>query len=280
MEFSTFSTKKSDSTLTVTFNHGDVNIMSAVMVAELFALVGQLTVDTKTKVVVFESANDDFFIAHFDLNDILKLIAGDPSIPVSKTKSLNVLQALGLSLNSLPQVTIAKVDGICRGGGFELILALDMCFATQDSKFCLPETKAGFLPSGGGSTLLPIKVGTAKALEIMLSARDYSGSEAAQYNVINRAFGTSKELTAYVDRTIAHISNIELTSIHGVKSVLKQTTSPLRDGLFAGLEQENIIMQQCFSNPHTIQYLQTLAANTGSVSQELDLIYTISSLRK
>ena len=111
MSFTTFTTNRDNGVLTVSLNNGEVNIMSATMAAELFALVGQLTVDTETKVVVFESANDDFFIAHFDVNDIIKLIEGDESIPISKTPDLNVLQALGLSLQNLPQVTLAVVLG-------------------------------------------------------------------------------------------------------------------------------------------------------------------------
>ena len=163
MSFTTFATRKNGSILTVTFNNGEVNIMTAAMAGELFALVGQLAVDDATRVVVFESATPDFFIAHFDVGDILKVVAGDPSMPVSKTPGLNVLQALGLSIQSLPQVTIAKVDGACRGGGFEFMLALDMCFASATSRFCFPEAACGFLPAGGGSTLLPLKAGANRA---------------------------------------------------------------------------------------------------------------------
>jgi len=206
MSFSTFSTRQDGATLHVTLDNGEVNMMTAAMAAELFALVGQLAVDDETRVVVFDSANKDFFIAHFDIDDIFKLIEGDPSIPISKNPGLNILQALGLSISSLPQITIAKVDGICRGGGFEWMLALDMCFATRDSKFCFPEASCGFLPAGGGTTLLPLKAGPARALEIMLTGRDFSGSEAAQYNIINRAFDSAAELDAYVNETQARVA--------------------------------------------------------------------------
>ena len=96
MSFTTFSTEKTGPILTVRFDHGEVNIMTAAMAGELFALVGQLAVDTETKVVIFESANPDFFLAHFDVADILKVVDGDPSVPVSKAPGINWLQALGL----------------------------------------------------------------------------------------------------------------------------------------------------------------------------------------
>ncbi len=277
MSFSTFTTSSDNGVLTVSLNNGEVNIMSATMAAELFALVGQLTVDTETKVVVFESANDDFFIAHFDINDIIKLIEGDESIPISKTPNLNVLQALGLSLQGLPQVTLAKVDGICRGGGFEFMLALDMCFASEQSKFCFPEASTGFLPAGGGSTLLPLKAGNSRALEVMLTGRDFSGSEAAQYNFINRAFATGEELDAYVADTVKRIAANDMAAIQAVKSVPKKTFAVMADGVFAGLAQENASMNQCLADPVVIANIRKLETITGSRESELDLPATIAA---
>jgi len=279
MSFTTFTTKKEGSTLYVTLNNGEVNIMSAVMAAELFALVGQLTVDVETKVAVFDSANSDFFIAHFDISDILKVVEGDPSIPVSKTKDLNILQALGLSISNLPQVTIAKIDGICRGGGFEFMLALDMCFATVSSKFCFPEASGGFLPAGGGSTLLPIKAGSGRALEIMLTGRDFSGAEAEQYNFINRSFASATELDSYVSDAIERIARNDAAANRAVKSVLKQTFSGMSAGVFAGLAQENMAMNECLANPAVLEQLTLLAKNSGTQALELDLPGTIASLK-
>ena len=83
MNYTTFTTETDGAVMTVTLNNGEVNMMSAAMAGELFALVGELAVSLDIKVVVFESGNPDFFIAHFDLNDILKGISGDPSAPQS-----------------------------------------------------------------------------------------------------------------------------------------------------------------------------------------------------
>ena len=279
MSFTTFSTKQNGSILTVSFDHGEVNIMSATMAAELFGLVGQLAGDSDTKVVVFESANPEFFIAHFDIDDIFKVLEGDPSIPVSKSDDINVLQALGLSIQNLPQVTVAKINGICRGGGFEFMLALDMCFASENARFCFPEASVGFLPSGGGSTLLPLRAGTHKSLEIMLTGRDFNGTEAAQYNVINRAFSTGAELEDYVSDTVNRIADKDDAAIRAIKSVLKKTFGPLAGGVLAGLEQENAAMRECLANPAVIEALRLLATNTGTREQELDLPATIASFQ-
>jgi enoyl-CoA hydratase/carnithine racemase len=278
MSYTTFSTHNDGTTLTVRFNQGDVNIMTAAMAAELFSLVGELAVDTQTKVVVFESANDEFFIAHFDINDIIKLIEGDDSIPVSKTSDLNILQCLGLSIQNLPQVTIAKIDGICRGGGFEFMLALDMCFASEQSSFCFPEASAGFLPAGGGSTLLPLKAGSGRALEVMLTGRDFSGAEAERYSFINRSFETSAELNAYVEHTVKCIAAADISAIGAAKSVPKKTFSAMNESVLAGLAQENLAMAQCLADPVVIEKLRQLAASSGTREHELDLPKTIAAL--
>ncbi len=278
MSFTTFSTEKNGAVLTVRLDHGEVNIMTAAMAGELFALVGQLAVDTETKVVIFESANPDFFIAHFEIADILKVIEGDPSVPVSKTPGLNVLQALGLSLQNLMQVTIAKVDGRCRGGGFEFMLALDMCFASDQSRFCFPEAAGGFLPAGGGSTLLPLKAGNNRALEVMLTGRDFSGSEAAQYNFINRAFSTSAELAEYVSATATQIAKKNVTAIQAIKSVTKATVAPMAPGVLAGLAAENTAMNECFADPEVLARLRELGMKSGKREFELDLPATIETL--
>ena len=278
MSFTTFATKKDGPILNVTLDNGETNIMSATMAGELFALAGQLAVDTETRVVVFESAAPDFFIAHFSVTDILKLVEGDPSVPVSKTPGLNVLQALGLSLQNLTQVTIAKIDGRCRGGGFELMLAMDMCFASEQSRFCFPEAASGFLPAGGGSTLLPLKAGNNRALEVMTTGRDFSGSEAARYNFINRAFATAAELDDYVAATAKQIGKKDIGVIKAIKSVARATTAVMTEGVLAGLARENAAMNECLSDPKVIERLRALAAAEGTREAELDLPAAIETL--
>jgi enoyl-CoA hydratase/carnithine racemase len=265
--------------MTVTLNNGEVNMMSAAMAGELFALVGALAVSPQIKVVVFESANPDFFIAHFDLNDILKSIAGDPSIPTSKYNDINILQSLSLSIQALPQVTLAKVDGACRGGGLELILAMDMVFASDKARFSLPEASVGFLPAGGGATLLPTKVGRGRALEVMLTGRDFRGIEAEQYGLVNCALEDTKALEAYVEDVATRIAANNSEAIQAVKATVKKPFESLTAGVMAGFAQENVSMVECISDPAVFEALQILAQKSGTYDSEIDLPKTISDLR-
>lgn len=262
----------------VTLDNGDVNIMSAAMAGELFELVGNLAVNPDIKVVVFDSANPDFFIAHFDLDDILKSVEGDPTVPTSKFPDINILQSLGLSIQALPQVTIAKVDGICRGGGVELLLALDMVFATEKATFALPEARVGFLPAGGGATLLPTKVGRGRAMEIMLTGRDFNGTEAERYGLVNCTLENAGALDSYVDATAERITKVNGAAIGAVKATVQKPFAGLRDGLLAGFAQENASMVECISEPAVFVVLQGLAKAAGTREGELDLEKTIRQL--
>ncbi len=278
MSYTTFKTKTDGAVMTVTLNNGEVNMMSAAMAGELFALVGALAVSPQIKVVVFESANPDFFIAHFDLNDILKSIAGDPSIPTSKYDDINILQSLSLSIQALPQVTLAKVDGACRGGGLELILAMDMVFASDKARFSLPEASVGFLPAGGGATLLPTKVGRGRALEVMLTGRDFRGIEAEQYGLVNCALEDTKALEAYVEDVATRIAANNSEAIQAVKATVKKPFESLTAGVMAGFAQENVSMVECISDPAVFEALQILAQKSGTYDSEIDLPKTISEL--
>jgi enoyl-CoA hydratase/carnithine racemase len=152
-----------------------------------------------------------------------------------------------------------------------------MCFASERSQFCFPEAAAGFLPAGGGSTLLPLKTGSGRALEVMLACRDFTGKEAEQYHFVNRSFATAEELDDYVSDVIKRISANNRDAILAVKSVTRKTSSLMRESILAGLAQENESMYQCLADQVVIANIRKLAAVTGSRDTELDLLATITS---
>lgn len=274
MNFKTLTVATEGSVMTVTLENGDINLMSATMAEELFKLVGALAINPDIKVVVFESANADFFIAHFDVSDIFKSLSGDESVPQSKFAEINIVQSLNLSIQALPQVTIAKVDGVCRGGGFEFTLAMDMTFATEKARFCFPEASAGFLPSGGGATLLSLKIGKNRALEVMLSGRDFSGSEASQYGFINNSFADTAALNSYVADLTLSISRTNAPAISAVNSTIKQTYAGFTDAIMAGFAQENATMVSCLAEPSVHANLKSLH-EASKYETEIDLPATI-----
>jgi enoyl-CoA hydratase/carnithine racemase len=268
MNFETFTLSKADGVMTISLNNPPINLMNGKMVEELFQLTGGLRQDPDVRVIIIESANPDFFVAHFDLNDIVAS-ANDPS-KASRYPDMNILQSLGLAWQALPQVKIAKIDGRLRGGGLEFCLALDMRFASKRSLFCFPESSAGFLASGGGATRTLMAAGPARGMEFLLSARDFTADEAERYGLINRALGDD-ELDAYVANLAARIAlrSPEVVGMH--REVSARAFSPMVEPLFAALAAENDGMRAGLETAE-MQEMMQLHLETGQARDlELDL---------
>ena len=100
-------------------------------------------------------------------------------------------------------MTIAQIEGRVRAAGSEFVLACDMRFAARETAiFCQFEPAFGLLPGGGAAQHLTRLMGRARALEVMLSAQDYSAELAERYGWINRAL-PADELPDFV-RSLAH----------------------------------------------------------------------------
>jgi enoyl-CoA hydratase/carnithine racemase len=268
MSYQTLKTRRDGGILFVDIDNPPLNLMTIEMVGELFDLAGSLAFDPQTAVVVFGSANPDFFIAHFDLVDLLRSMS-DPTVPQSKYADINVLQALATTWQTLPQTTIGVVDGICRGGGLEFLLALDMRFASTDSKFCLPEVSGGILPAGGGTTRLAMVAGPARAREVILSGRDFSGDEAAVYGIVNRAVAAD-DLVDYVEDLAGRIAKRPAAAVGAVNEVFKNISGAAIDALFAGFAAENEGLRALMSDPAAAAGLEQMA-QLQTAEIELDL---------
>lgn len=275
MSYSTFSLHRDGAILRVKFNNPPVNLMSFRMIGELFQLGGELVVDSSTRVVILESADPDFFIAHVDLVDVAAA-ATDPASG-GKYPDINALQSLALSWQALPQVTIAKVAGRCRGGGLEFILGLTMRFATRDSKFCSPEAMGGFLACGGGTTRMLLMAGPARAMEFLLGCRDFSGDEAERYGLINRAL-PADELDAYVDRLARAIASRSAAVLTMHRAVIGKVFEPTTEQMFAGLAVENDGFRTAAAGTELGAGIKGMLAlkNAQTRETELDLTTTIA----
>ena len=194
--FTTFSVEQNDGVMTVTFDFGTVNVQGQEMLADLNSLAMRLERDRQTRVVVFQSANPEIWVCHYD-TELLKDMS-DEAVSREEATLLD-LQAVCERISKVPQATIAKLEGFARGGGHELALALDMRFAARGKfKFMQMEVGMGILPCGGGASRMARQTGLGRALEIILSARDFDADEAEAMGTINRALEPD-EIGEYVD---------------------------------------------------------------------------------
>jgi enoyl-CoA hydratase/carnithine racemase len=160
-----------------------MNLLGPELVRDLVSLIRRAEADDAVQVLVFRSADPDYFIAHVDVTRIKEYrdeaakLVGEPSIGL-----------LFRHLSASRLVTIAQVEGRVRAAGNEFVLACDMCFAARESAiFSQPEVAFGVAPGAGGMQHLVRLIGRARAFEVMFSAGDYEAGLAETYGWINRA---------------------------------------------------------------------------------------------
>ena len=200
---------------TITFSNPPINMFVPSTIVELRALLADLEADRSARIVVFQSANSEFFVAHLDVAKA----AAEPGV-------LDLWRDFVLRLSSAPVVSIAKIRGCTRGIGNEFVLACDMRFASrQNTLFGQPEIGVGLVPGGGAMEWLPRLVGRSRALEIVLSADDFDADIAERYGWVNRALDDDK-LDSFVDALAARLASFDRETLAAAKAQLNRFGVP------------------------------------------------------
>ncbi len=213
---SQFSTDRTHPGLwTVTFSNPPINMFVPATIIELAELVTDLDANPSVKVVVFQSANPDFFVAHLDVAKA----AAQPEV-------LGVWRDIVVRLSSSPVVSIARIRGRTRGIGNEFVLACDMRFASRQSAlFGNPEVGVGLVPGGGALEWLPRLVGRSRALEIVLSADDFDAGIAERYGWVNRTLDDDK-LDSFVDTLVRRLASFDRDVLAAAKAQINRFGTP------------------------------------------------------
>jgi enoyl-CoA hydratase/carnithine racemase len=189
-----------------------MNLLGPPVVRDLVYLIQQAEMDEAVKVVVFKSADPDYFISHVDVTKIKEY--RQEAAKLTGEASLGLLFRY-LSASRL--VTIAQIEGRVRAVGSEFVLACDMRFAARESAiFSQLEAATGVNPGAGGIQHLTRLMGRARALEVMLSAGDYDAELAERYGWINRAL-PAKALNDFVRSLARRIAKFPTAGLVAVK---------------------------------------------------------------
>ncbi len=246
-DFKTFKTESNNGILRVSFDFPPVNIQGQDMLNDLNQLCDNLEKNKTIKVVIFQSLNKDIFIAHYDI-DLLSQLSTKP-IKLDEAK-ISPLQNTLNRVSLLPQATIAKIEGMARGGGHEFALACDMRFATiGKAVFMQMEVGMGVLPCGGGSSRIARQTGLGRALEFVLSARDFGAEDAERFGTINKALDADA-IDDYVDSLAQRISKFPLESINACKKVIYKSVDLT---LEQSLINEDYNLYQCTSQTPAVK---------------------------
>jgi enoyl-CoA hydratase/carnithine racemase len=244
----------------VTFSNPPINFADPDTITELQQLVGLIESDDTLQVVVLDSAHPDFFINRYDVSRV----ADTPVAP--GPTGLPAFIDTTTRLTTSPVVTIASIRGRTRGGGAEIALACDMRFASLERAiFGQPEVGAGLLPGGGGIERLPLLVGRARALEIILGSDDFNAATAANYGWVNRAL-PDDELDGYVDNLARRIASFDKPALAEAKRLINRRTLPCPDDQI----QTQDVFLGAFSRPTVQERGARLRRRAGEVGPDFE----------
>eukprot|EP00634_Sargassococcus_sp_CCMP2135_P001122 CAMPEP_0198673004 /NCGR_PEP_ID=MMETSP1467-20131203/94099_1 /TAXON_ID=1462469 /ORGANISM="unid. sp., Strain CCMP2135" /LENGTH=300 /DNA_ID=CAMNT_0044409849 /DNA_START=88 /DNA_END=990 /DNA_ORIENTATION=- len=259
--YKTFGVDVKSGVATVTFDFPPVNVQGIPMLDDLDLLCETLEGDRSVKVVVFQSAHPEIFVAHADTN-FLKDMSTE-AVPKNRVDLL-YLQKVLQRVSELPQATIAKIEGFARGGGHEFALACDMRFAARGKAvFMQMEVGMGILPCGGGASRMARQTGLGRALEIILGAHDFDADQAERYGTVNRALDPDA-IGPFVDELAARIATFPADSITACKRAVYASVDLDID---AALREEAFQLYQATSKTPAIARF----ANADAANWQFDL---------
>ncbi len=251
--------------LFVTIDHPPINLLDLPLMLELDRLGREMEMDDSVRVVVFDSADPDFFIAHVDVGVILQL----PTEVPPKEEALGFFHAMVDRFRTMPKVTIAKIEGRARGGGSEFVLSLDMRFGSLgQAVLSQPEVAIGIIPGGSGTQRLPHIMGRARALEVVLGCDDFPADLAERYGYINRALPPN-EIGPFVERMAYRIATFPPTAIALAKASVDSAELPTMQGL---LEEAHYFRQSVATDEAQRRMRRFLELEGQTRESELDLL--------
>jgi enoyl-CoA hydratase/carnithine racemase len=221
--------------------------------------------DDGVKVVVLDSADPEFFIAHADVGLILQLPREERSDPATE---LGFFHAMVDRFRTMPKATIAVIEGRVRGGGSELVSSMDMRFAALGRAVLgQPEVALGIIPGGSGTQRLPNLVGSARALEVILGCDDIDAATAERWGWVNRALAPD-DLRPFVDELVTRIASFPAGAIAAAKA----SVAAARPDPVPGLCWEELRFSQTLLDPAVIERMERFIALGGQTREvELDL---------
>ncbi len=204
-----------------------INLMTIELLVAISHTAQAIASDDDVRVLVWRSANPDFFIAHFDVEAIL-------SFPIDTEPvrgEANYFHQMCETLRTMPKATICSIAGRVGGGGAEMAASCDMRFGARGRAVLNQmEVPLGILPGGTGTQRIPRLVGRSRALEIILGGIDVDADTLAAWGWLNRALPPD-ELDDYVSLLARRIASYPATAIAEAKAAVLAAEPDPADGL-------------------------------------------------
>lgn len=247
---------------TATLSNPPLNLMTLPLFGDLARFSAEVATDDSVRAVVLRSDDPDFWIAHFDVEAILKFPTDGPAQRAAKVDD-NPFHAMCERFRSMPKAVIAEVGGRVGGGGSELALSCDMRFGARGRTVInQPEVALGILPGGSGTQRVPRLVGRGRALELILGCDDLDAESAERWGYLNRALEPD-ELRPFVTRLARRIAGFPASAIAAAKRAVL-TAEP---DWSAGLLDEGLGFQQLLRTPEAQRAMRRFLERGGQTRE-------------
>ena len=226
----------------VVIDNPPINLMTPQLYQELRGLCAELEVDENLSVVLFKSANPDFFIAHFDVKAILDFPTDEEP---KREEELNPFHQMCEQVRTMDKVTIAQIEGRVGGGGSEFVSSMDMRFGVIDRTIINQmEVPIGILPGGSGTQRLPRLIGLGRAMEVVLGGGDLDAKTAERWGYLNRVF-EADEVEDWVSNFAKRIAGFPMQAVRLAKAAVLNSDMSLEEGL----KEEAFLFAQLLRTP-------------------------------
>jgi enoyl-CoA hydratase/carnithine racemase len=260
LDLETLAARLDGTVLYATFDHPPLNVVDAAMVRDFDLLIEHVENNAGVRVVVFKSANPDFFLAHADLT-------GPSSAADGGTR-----RAAFRRLSEMKAVSIAEVRGRVRAAGSEFLLACDMSFASRERAILNQfDVGSGAIPANGGLQHLSRMVGRQRALEIILGSDDLCASIAEDYGWINRAIPDG-DLESFVSALAQRIASFPPAAVIGAKQRINAATLPENDEILIDAQTSETASASTASRVRMNQLVQRGLQMAGELEREFGRI--------
>jgi 3-hydroxyacyl-CoA dehydrogenase/enoyl-CoA hydratase/3-hydroxybutyryl-CoA epimerase len=256
----------SDGVASLVFDNPDrkVNILTTPVMERLDALVGEIesaAAEGRARALVVRSGKDGSFFAGADVDEI----AGITDPEEGRAKAAQG-QAVFERVHALPIPTVAAVDGVCLGGGTELILACDVRIASDrpETRIGLPEIRLGILPGFGGTTRLPRWIGLIAASDIILAGKAVDARKAQKIGLIHERMhpGVLYERAEEIARTMAAGGDPPERNRPGLAARLMEAT-PLGRSIILKQARKQVMKQTKGQYPAPLKAIEVMQRSAG-----------------
>jgi enoyl-CoA hydratase len=167
--------------------------------------------------VVLDSAGNKAFCSGLDLNEMKGLENYD-----ERKRIPDLFSATTDAIESYAAPVVAKVDGLCLGGGFELAMACDFRIVSEQSRFGQPEVNFGLLPGGGAAQRLSTIIGVSKAKKLCMTGEQIDAETAHEYGAVDEVHPPA-ELEDAVQEFVDTLASKPPLALRGIKEAANMT---------------------------------------------------------